>query len=234
MTTVSHRSRSVGVGRELGHLEGAEDPPSKLQRVVDRLHARRVPGELVVAEVGLRDAAGHDQAVVGDLDLVEVGGGGGVDDAAVEIEAGHLGQLDSNVAVLAHDVAQRLGDLSRRQHSRGDLVQQGLEEVVVAAVDQRHVDGSVPEGADGGQATESPSDNDHPMAGCGFGAVHGRLQAGAGVHDAAVGEDGGGRQVAGPRSGQERDHRTDLLGFGHASEWDGLVEGGHLGRVVHR
>ena len=52
----------------LGHLEGAEDAPAQLQRVVERLHARRVIGELVVAEVRLPRAGGHDQAVVGQLD----------------------------------------------------------------------------------------------------------------------------------------------------------------------
>ena len=50
---------------ELGHLEGAEDPAAQLERVVDRLHARRVAGELVVAEVRLAGAGGDDQAVVG-------------------------------------------------------------------------------------------------------------------------------------------------------------------------
>ena len=39
---------------ELGELERAEDPAAHLERVVDRLHAGGMEGELVVAEVRLR------------------------------------------------------------------------------------------------------------------------------------------------------------------------------------
>ena len=85
------------VGRRLGHLEGAEEAPAELQGVVDRLHARRVEGELVVAEVRLAGAGGDDQAVVGQLDRAQVGGRRGVDDAGVEIEAGHLGEHHADV-----------------------------------------------------------------------------------------------------------------------------------------
>ena len=54
-----------GAGRELGELEGAEDPAAQLERVVDRLHAGGVLGEAVVPEVGLARSGGHEQAVVG-------------------------------------------------------------------------------------------------------------------------------------------------------------------------
>ena len=54
-------------GLELRHLEGAEDPSTKLEGVVDRLHPWRVDGVLVVAEVGLRCAGRDDQAVVRQL-----------------------------------------------------------------------------------------------------------------------------------------------------------------------
>ena len=74
MTIVSHCSRSAGSVVHLGHLEGAEDPPAQLHGVVDRLHARRVAGQLVVAEVRLWHAGGDDEAVVGDLEVAEVGG----------------------------------------------------------------------------------------------------------------------------------------------------------------
>ena len=81
-TIVSQRSLLDRVGRRLGHLEGAEDAPAELQGVVDRLHARRMEGQLVVAEVRLAGAGGDDQAVVGQLDRAQVGGRRGVDDAA--------------------------------------------------------------------------------------------------------------------------------------------------------
>ena len=135
------------VGRRLGHLEGAEEATAELQGVVDRLHARRMEGELVVAEVRLAGAGGDDQAVVGHLDRAQVRRAPGVDHAGVEIEAGHLGELHADVVGPAHDVAYRRCDLARREHARRHLVQQRLEEVVVAAVDQRDVDGLAGRGA---------------------------------------------------------------------------------------
>ena len=45
-----------GVAGPLGLLERAEDAAAQLQGVVDRLHARRPLGEMVVAEVGLARA----------------------------------------------------------------------------------------------------------------------------------------------------------------------------------
>ena len=50
----------------LGPLERAENPPAQLQRVVDVLHPGGEPGEVVVAEVRLPSAGGHDEAVVAD------------------------------------------------------------------------------------------------------------------------------------------------------------------------
>ena len=101
------------VGRQLGHLERAEDAPPQLERVVDRLHAGSEPGELVVPEVGLAHPRRDDEAVVGDLHGVEAGGGDGVHDPAVEVEPGHRSQLDPDVLVPADDVTYRRRDLAR-------------------------------------------------------------------------------------------------------------------------
>ena len=150
------------VRRHLGHLEGAEDAPAQLHGVVDRLHPRGVPSELVVAEVGLLAAGGDDQAVVGKLEVVQVGGRRRLHDPAVEIEVGHLGQLDAHVLGPPDDVPDRRRDLTRREHARRDLVEQGLEQVVVAAVDDRDVDRPVGEVADRQQPTEPPAD-DHDL-----------------------------------------------------------------------
>ena len=71
-TDDDHRQPSLllgGIGGDRGHLEGTEDAPAQLHRVVDGLHAGRVAGELVVAEVRLVDAGGDDQAVVRQLEL---------------------------------------------------------------------------------------------------------------------------------------------------------------------
>ncbi len=51
----------------LGHLERAQDPPTQLERVIDRLHAGRIVRELRMPEIRLARAGGDDQAVVSDL-----------------------------------------------------------------------------------------------------------------------------------------------------------------------
>ena len=116
MTMVSQcaaRRRRVG---DLGHLEGAEDPPAQLEGVVDRLHARRVAGP---ARRGRSTTAPAPAATMrlsyGSSSGVEARGAGGVDDPAVEVEAGHLGQLDADVLVRA---ARRGGSAARSGRAR--------------------------------------------------------------------------------------------------------------------
>ena len=95
----------------------------------------------------------------------------GVDDAPLEVEAGDLGELDPHVAGAPQDVAQRRRDLARRQDAGGHLVQQRLEEVVVAPIEQRDVDAAGwPRNRHGGQPAEAASDDDDAVAGRAVGA----------------------------------------------------------------
>ena len=144
-----------GVGRRFGHLERAEDTAPDLERVIDRLHSRGVQRELVVTEVRLTDARGHDQAVVGHFDR-SVERAGREDDAPVEIEAGDFGELDANVLVALQRVAQRHRDLTLGENGGGDVVQQRLEQMMVAPVEEHDVDRLSAEEPAGGQAPEPP------------------------------------------------------------------------------
>ncbi len=58
------RGLGLGVGLELGRLEGLEDPPADGERALERLELGRVLLPLVVAEVGVLRAARDDQGVV--------------------------------------------------------------------------------------------------------------------------------------------------------------------------
>ena len=65
--------------------------------------------------------------------------------------------------LLAHERAERLGDVAGRQGAGRDLVQQRLEEVEVAPVDQRQADLRVDaEAARGVQPGEPAADHDDP------------------------------------------------------------------------
>ena len=148
-----------GVGLALGHLECAEDPPAQLERVVDRLHPRRVVRELRMPEVRLARAGGDDQAVVGDLAAAiqrldrEA--------ARAEIDGDDLAEHDAGVPLVAQHVAHRRRDVALGEDPRRDLVEQRLEQVVVGPVDERDVDVGAPQPPGGEEPAEAATDDRH-------------------------------------------------------------------------
>ncbi len=111
----------------------------------------------VVTEVEVTRARGDDQRVVGNRALIE-------DDAAPGgIEIDGIGEQNLCVFLLAQQDPQRRRDFAWRQRTRGDLVQQGLEEVKVPAVDQRDGEIFVPQGPCGVEPAETPADDDGAM-----------------------------------------------------------------------
>ena len=148
----------LGVGRRLGELEGTEDAPPQLERVVDVLHARRVAGEVVVAEVRLAGAGGDDEAVVGrDGRLVQRVRGDG---AALDVDLGDVAEDGAHVLVAGEDVAGRRGDVALGEDARRHLVQQRLEEVVAGPRDEGDLDVLAAQGLRGEEAAEAGSDDD--------------------------------------------------------------------------
>ena len=152
------------VARGLGHFERAEDPAAELERVVEGLHPRRKERELVVTEVRLPDAAGHDETVVGHLDG-RVQGTLREHDPAVEVEARHLGELDPDVLVPVQGLRSGTAIWPSERMPGRDVVQQRLEQVVVAPVEEGDVDilVSFPEVPTRGQPAEAATDDDDAM-----------------------------------------------------------------------
>ena len=149
----------LGIGLPLGGLERDQDPAPDLEGVLDRLEPGRDGRPLRVVEVGVVGAGGDDQRVVGDRAAV-----GHQDLRRSGIEADRLAEDDRRVALLAQDRAQRLGDVAGRQGAGRDLVEQRLEEVEVAPVDEREADlGIDPEAARGVQPGEPATDDDDAM-----------------------------------------------------------------------
>ena len=87
---------------------------------------------LVVAEVGVRGAGGDDEVVV-----VDGSPSSRMHAPSGRVDGGGLGEQHLGVVLLAHDAADRLGDVGRVERRGRHLVEQRLEEVVVAAVEQR-------------------------------------------------------------------------------------------------
>ena len=113
---------------------------------------------LVVAEVRVRRAGGEHEVIVGDPAVP------GADAVLRGVDLLDLGQQHLDVVLPTEDAAERRGDVGGGQGGGGHLVQQGLEEVVVAAVDEQHVDVGAVQRLRGSQPGESPSDDDDPMS----------------------------------------------------------------------
>ena len=80
---------------------------------------------------------------------------------------------DVEIRLLGAQAPQEVGHVARVQAARGDLVEQRLERVVDAPVDEGHAHGSAAErsrGADAGEA--SPDDDDVGQMGLGLGVTH--------------------------------------------------------------
>jgi hypothetical protein len=157
-SAADHREGQAGVSFRLaaaglGAFESREDAAADHECVVEILQAGRVALPLVVTEVGVRRAARDQQGVVFDLAAI------GHHRARPQIDQRDLAHEHGDVALLAQDVAQRCGDRRRREAGGGHLVQQRLEQVMVAAIDQRDLHRCAAQLPHGPQAAESTTDD---------------------------------------------------------------------------
>ena len=107
-------------------------------------------------------AAGDDQCVVAEpFRRRHRRDGAEAQLAGVEVEVGDLSQQDADVAVALEDRAEGIGDLAGRKRSSRDLVGERLEEMEVAAVDERDLDWRTAQLQDRLQAAETSADDDN-------------------------------------------------------------------------
>ena len=118
---------------------------------------------MVVAEIGVGAARGHHEGVIGQRERPGIRAVG-VHGPALQIDVIDIGEKGAHVGFDANGAAQRGGDQTGRQDPRRHLVEQGLEEVVVGAVDERHLKARVVESVDRVQAPEPAAHDDNPMA----------------------------------------------------------------------
>jgi hypothetical protein len=79
------------------------------------------------------------------------------------IYADGLIEPDRHVVCVTEDRARRLCDFVGRERRSGDLVQQRLKKVVIAAVDEDNVNWGIAQVLDQGQACETAPHNDHAL-----------------------------------------------------------------------
>ena len=120
---------------DLGLLEGRQDAGPDFGRVADRLQAGRRIFPFVMSEIGMPRAGGDRPGsrrrcarFVGD------------DAAAWRIDALDLLHQHGRVLLRGQDAPDRHGDLRGREPGRRHLIEQRLEQMVVAAVDDGDVD----------------------------------------------------------------------------------------------
>src|SRR4029079_15651312 len=99
---------------------------------------------------------GKNEKVVGDFPI------GQDQRSALSIHADDLGKQHFDVFLVPENPADTTRDTTRRERRACHLIQQRLKEVVVPAIEKRHLDWDVSERTSGVQAAESAADN-HDM-----------------------------------------------------------------------
>ena len=125
------------------------------QGLGQRLQPDRRAGELLVAEVVVGAPGGEHQVVERDV-LAHAG----PDGPAREIHRRDDVLAEPHVWRSAEAPAKRVGDVGGVQERGGDLVQERREQVVVAAIQQHHVEGLAVELSRARQATETTAHDD--------------------------------------------------------------------------
>ncbi len=123
----------------------SREPPGVGQRV----EREAVLGSTGNAEEAGRRAAGHDHRVEGQLVASPE-----EHLTAVPVDAGHRREAEGHVVGLPEDHPDRIGDVTGFEPGGRDLVEQGLEGVEVALVDDGDLDRCADEVAGRGQARE--------------------------------------------------------------------------------
>lgn len=144
-----------GIGLGLGALEGEQQLAAQRDGIVQRLQARRIGGPFVVAEVGMGGAGAQHQGVVRNLRAIGQRRG-----ARGLVDVGHFTQAHFHIALVTEDVAQRRGDIRRGQACGGHLVEQRLEQMVVATVHQGDAHVRRGEGTGGPEAGKTATDDE--------------------------------------------------------------------------
>ena len=144
------------VGLALGDLERNEDALAYLEGVLEGLQAGGQQLPVFVPEVGVSGPGGHDEEVIVDLPI------GKDDPSRRQVDRSGLGEQDLHVILATENPADRSRDVRRAEGCSGHLVEQGLEKVVVRAVNHRDAHGGSFQGAGCVQPAE-PGSEDHDV-----------------------------------------------------------------------
>ena len=155
------RRAPLGIGLALGAFERHQDSAPQRGRVLQRLEAGRERLPFVVAEIRVPRAGGEDERVIGQrIALIEQHALG------LRIDAVHRRKQGRDLWAAAHQITDWPGNLGRRQRRGGNLIQQRLEQVMVAPIDQRNADRRTGKAISGFEAAEAGADDHDVMGFC--------------------------------------------------------------------
>jgi hypothetical protein len=109
----------------------------------------------------VRGTGRDDEVVVRDLALVEHHG------ATRDVDVLHVRHPHLDVPLIAEHVPDRRRDVGGRERRGRDLVEQRLEQVMIATVDQRDANRRTPQCAGAAQPGEAAAQNDDVRSGVG-------------------------------------------------------------------
>jgi hypothetical protein len=106
--------------------------------VAEALETRCKSCKLVMAEITWPHPCGDDQVIESDFACADFRVER-VDGASIRVHSGHIGKKYSNVLFLLGDLSDRGRDVGWRKNRSRHLIEQRLEDVMVASVNQNDV-----------------------------------------------------------------------------------------------
>src|SRR5215470_4400836 len=143
----------------LGKLEGLQDLVAGCNRVGKALQSGRKLLKFVPAEVTVTRAGGQNQIVISDRHVLPVGV---TDDDAllIFVHSCNLAQDHRGVLLVSENPPDWKANLIGGQNRRGHLIEQGLKQVVIRAVDQDDFCRRLLESLGDGQSRKATADYD--------------------------------------------------------------------------
>ena len=143
----------------LGGLERLQQPAPDVDGVGDGLEAGRVLLPLIVPEIVVMRPGREDQVIIGNGTVAHL------NKAPLGVHAGDFPKQHLGVLLSPQHMADRRADVGRRERGGRHLIEQGLEEVVVLPVDERHMHRRMGQRAGGTQSAEPAADDDDTWQG---------------------------------------------------------------------
>jgi len=145
-----------GVGSVFGFFEREQNLIANAQRIIDGLQPEGVLLPIIVAEIaGDAAEAQHEVVIFESIMPTDY-------PFVCEIEVLCFVQDNLQTGHIGEDRANRLSDVGGGEASRGDLIEQRLEQVVVGLIDERHLCAGMAKLFAEGEPTESCTQDQHP------------------------------------------------------------------------